>query len=256
MSTKFINTGQLPDDPFKMPPPHWRSPGIIFQLTISLEEIIELLVSLLDVHPEIDGLLMEYYDRNPDPNDDDEEFGEICNPLWELESKIILKSELSIFMASIQAEDDLNQVITFNLHKDIADTIEKLSPPEKLIIISANLTSKTVKGSKPYNAIRALTKWRNSYAHGHCTDRPTKSLRHNHLIAPEEYPSVPKAIENMKHQLQGYLDVSSFLRKISRNKYTRMGSTHNNDIQEYMEEIDRYQFTYENEGMVYDLIYK
>jgi hypothetical protein len=255
MNNKYTNTGQLPDNPLEMPPPYWRSPGIVFQLTICLEELSKLLTSLLDIHPQVNALISDYFDQNPEPEDDDPEFGEICGPLWEIESKIILKTELAIFMAAIQAEDHLNQIITYNLHKDIADTIEKLSPPEKLMIISANLTSESVKGSRPYDAIKSLSKWRNSYAHGHCTDRPTKSLRHNHLVAPEEYPSVPKAIENMLYQLNGYLELSNYLRKISHNEYTIAGSTHDTEIKNYLNEIDRYQFSYEEDGQVYDLEY-
>ena len=50
---KFIEVGQLPENPFEMPPPYWRSPGIILQLTISLEELCNLLRSLLELHPKI-----------------------------------------------------------------------------------------------------------------------------------------------------------------------------------------------------------
>jgi len=30
--------------------------------------------------------------------------------------------------------------------------------------------------------------WRNLRPHGHCVDRTTKTLRHNHLIHPDDYP--------------------------------------------------------------------
>ena len=255
MNNKYTNTGQLPDNPLEMPPPYWRSPGIVFQLTICLEELSKLLTSLLNIHPQVEALISDYFDRTPEPEDDDPEFGEICDPLWEIESKIILKSELAIFMAAIQAEDHLNQIITYNLHRDIADSIEKLGPPEKLLIVSANLSGESVKGSRPYDAIKNLSKWRNSYAHGHCTDRPTKSLRHNHLIAPVEYPSVPKAIENMFYQLKGYLELSNYLREISHNEYTIAESIHDTEIENYLNEIERYQFSYKKDGQIYDLEY-
>ena len=240
----------------EMPPPYWRSAGINFQITMCLEELGKLLTSLLDTHPEVEALIVDYLHRNPELKDANEEFGEICSPLFEIESKIILKSELAIFMASIQAEDCLNQVITYNLHQDIADSIEKLSPPEKLKIISANLTGETVKGLRPYEAIKTLSKWRNSYAHGHCTDRPIKSLRHNHLISPEEYPSVPKAIEHMLFQLKGYLELTTYLCAISHNEFTRAESEHNSEIKDYLNEIERYQFSYKGDGKVYEFEYK
>ncbi len=239
-----------------MPPPYWRSSGIIFQLTSSLEDLCNLLKSLLAVHPEIGGLMSDYFDRNPDPDDDNAEFSEICEPLWELESKMKLKCELAVLMAAIEAEDLLNQIIVYNIHKDISEIIEKLSPPEKLLIVSANLTGESIKDCHPYQAIRSLSTWRNSYAHGHCTDRPTKSLRHNHLIAPEEYPSVPKRIEQMIHMLTGYLEISKYLRSISHNSYTKGGSVHDSEIKTYLEKIQRYHFTYEEDGQEYDLRYE
>lgn len=256
MRDKYKNIGQIPDNPLEMPPPYWRSAGINFQITMCLEELSKLLTSLLDTHPKIEALIVDYLRRNHELKDDDEEFTRICNPLWEIESKIILKSRLAIFMVSIQAEDRLNKVITYNLHKDIADSIEKLSPSEKLKIISANLTGKTVKDLRPYEAIKKLSKWRNSYAHGHCTDRPIKSLRHNHLIAPEEYPSVPKAIEYMLFQLKGYLELINYLRAISQNEYTCGESVRDSEIKDYLTEIECYQFSYKGSGKVYKLEYK
>jgi len=253
---KFTNAGQLPEYPLDMPPPYWRSSGAIFQITSSLDDLCNLLNSLLDAHPEIDGLIFDYFDRNPDSDDEGSEFGEICAPLWEVESKIILKSELAILMAAIQSEDHLNRITVYNLHKDISDSIEKLSPPQKLLIIAANLTGESIKDCRSYEAIKNLAGWRNSYAHGHCTDRPTKTLRHNHLISPEEYPSVPKAIDFMVKQLKGYLELSNYLRKISLNEYTSRPSTHDSEIENYLKEIERYHFTFEDDGQVYDIEYK
>jgi hypothetical protein len=56
---KFIKVDQLPENPFEMPPPYWRSPGIILQLSISLEELCDLLQSLFKLHPKIEGLLFQ-----------------------------------------------------------------------------------------------------------------------------------------------------------------------------------------------------
>lgn len=256
MQKRLTDAGKIPKNPLDMPPPYWRSSGIIFQLTSSLEDLCNPLKSLLDVHPEVDGLISDYFDRNPNPDGNDAKFGEICEPLWEVESKIELKCELAVFMAAIEAEDLLNRIIVYNLHKDISESIEKLSPPEKLLVISANLTGKSIKNCRPYQAIRSLSTWRNSYAHGHCTDRPTKSLRHNHLIKPEEYPSVPKEIEQMIHMLKGYLEISKYLRSISHNSYTKGGSVHDSEIETYLEKIQRYHLTYEEDGQVYDLKYE
>lgn len=256
---KTETTEDLPDDPFKMPPPYWRSSDIIFQLTDSLEELCTSLRLLHEVLPIVNHQLCEYFDRNPEPNEEDDddldEFGEITEPLWDVEKKISSKCNLAIFMSAIVAEDLLNKVCVYNLHKDISDSIEKLNPPEKLLIVSASLTNNYTKGEKPYESLRTLTSWRNSYAHGHCVDRPTKSLRHNHLISPKFYHSIPLSINDMIQKINGYLIVSDYLRSISVNEYTSGSSYHDQEIRDYLSQLEKYKFVYEDNGVVYDLRY-
>ena len=82
----------------------------------------------------------------------------------------------------------------FNLHRDIAETIEKLSVQEKLLVASGVMGKHDVKSEAVYERAGKLNRWRNAFAHGHCVDRPVKSLRHNHLIDPDEYPGVPNCL--------------------------------------------------------------
>lgn len=259
MKKEFESVVDLPDDPFNMPPPYWRSSGTIFHIVDALEEICSLLKKLLDLLPHINCLLDDYFNGKSEDDeftDDAEEFGDICEPLWELESKIKLKCELSVFMAAIEIEDLLNRISVYNLYKDIAESIEKLSPIEKLLIISSTLTGSSIKDSKPYEALKKLISWRNAYAHGHCTDRPVKSLRHNHLISPEYYPTVPKEIEHMLIQLDGYLVITKHLRMISKNEYTRGLSYHDSEIDNFLKQVKKYKFIYEKHGNIYKLEYK
>ena len=123
-------------------------------------------------------------------------------------------------MAAIAAEEKLNQFCVYNLHQDIAEPLEKLSPPEKLQVASAVLGHSGVRGTRPFHAIQCLNTWRNAFAHGHCTDRPTKTLRHNHLIAPNEYPGVPDSVALCIKMLSGYVDLCEYLISISENPYT------------------------------------
>jgi hypothetical protein len=255
LNRKFTSVDQLPENPLDMPPPFWRSSGAIFHITSSLEELCVCLRELSEVHPRIECLLSEYFEKNPEPPEDDSKFAEISEPLWDIESKIKLKCELAVFMAAIEAEELINQVSVYNLNKDIAESIEKLSPPEKLLVLSSILTKKSIKGTRSYEAIKNLMSWRNSYAHGHCTDRPIKTLRHNHLIEPEEYPSVPKEIEEMCKHLEEYLELSRYLRSIGRNKYTKGTSVHDVEIEEHLKQIQRYKLTYGDDSQIYDIEY-
>lgn len=255
MEREFKTVNELPENPLDMPPPYWRSSGAILQITSALEDICTFLRALRDVHPRIKYLISDYFKLNPESPEDDEKFGEIAEPLWELESKISLKCEIAVFMAAIEAEDLINQTCVYNLHKDIAESLETLSPPNKLLIVSASLSESSVKGTRANEAIKKLSTWRNSYAHGHCTDRPTKTLRHNHLIAPDDYPSVPQEIEHMLAQLDGYLALSEYLRSISKNEYTSKTSVHDSEIKDYLDQIRCYKFIYKDNGQVYDLNY-
>lgn len=63
-----------------------------------------------------------------DPGDDMENYLEETEALADVEGKITRLSDLAIFMAAIEAEDAINQFAVFNVHKDAAGAIEKLSP--------------------------------------------------------------------------------------------------------------------------------
>jgi hypothetical protein len=128
MDDRTVTSDQIPDNPLDMPPPYWRSGGAIFHILDALKDLPRLLSELIPVHERTELRLDEYYEKHPDEpsNDDDaalEEFGEICDELWELEHRIKLKAQIAILMSAIQAEDDINRFCVFNLHKDIAESV-------------------------------------------------------------------------------------------------------------------------------------
>jgi len=147
---RFLSVDQLPDDPMKMPPPYWRGSGAIFHLSDALQELECLLHQLIPVHADTESRLEKHFEKYPEQDDDEEaqeEFADIADSLWALEHKMKLKAELACLMSAIQSEDDLNRFCVFNLHKDIAESIEKLSPAEKLLVASAASGSIGVKGT-------------------------------------------------------------------------------------------------------------
>lgn len=253
---RILSVDQLPDDPMKMPPPYWRGSGAIFHISDALQELERLLHQLIPVHAETESRLEQYFQKYPEQHDDDEgaqeEFSDISDSLWALEHKIKLKAELACLMSAIQSEDDLNQFCVFNLHKDIAESIEKLSPAEKLLVASAACGSIGVKGKAVFEAIRKLVVWRNAFAHGHCVDRPTKSLRHNHLISPEEYPGVPSALGDTIDLVSAFLLVNEHLRAISLNPYTGGSSSDVEEINQIIVALKR--FTIDGNNNVYSIV--
>jgi len=220
---EIVRVEDIPEDPLAMPPPYWRSSGAIFHVLAGLRSMVDSLSKLQPVVEQTDLALEKHYKKYDDNSESDaamEEFSEICDELWALEHAIKLEGERTILMASIAAEDEINQFCVFNLHRDIAETIEKLSPSEKLLIASGALGRHGLKGTDVFEKARRLASWRNAFAHGHCVDRPVKSLRHNHLISPEQYPGVPNMAEDTREFVGAFLAISRYLRSISRNEYT------------------------------------
>jgi NAD(P)-dependent dehydrogenase (short-subunit alcohol dehydrogenase family) len=246
---------QLPDDSMSMPPPYWRGSGAIFHLSSALQELASLLHQLILVHTETELRLDRHFEKYPEQRDDDEDvhekFADIADSLWALEHRIKLKAELTCLMSAIQSEDDLNQFCVFNLPKDTAESIEKLSPTEKLLVASAACGSLGVKGKAVFEAIRKLVTWRNAFAHGHCVDRPTKSLRHNHLISPDEYPGVPSELRDTIDLVSAFLLVHDHLRAISLNPYTRGKSLDVEEITQALAGLKR--FTVDGNSHVYTI---
>jgi hypothetical protein len=251
-----IRIEDIPEDPLSMPPPYWRSSGAIFHVLSGLQSMIEQLALLPSLIAKTDRKLDRHYDKYPTDSESKkeialQEFGEICDDLWELEHAIKLDSERAILMSAIAAEDDMNKFCVFNLHRDIAETIEKLSLSEKLLVASGALGKHAVKGEAVYEKTKKLTSWRNAFAHGHCVDRPVKSLRHNHLIHPDEYPGVPSAVATAIDLVAGFLILSRYLQSISLNGATGCDNTDNLEVEERLSILGRYSF--EGDQIIYPI---
>jgi hypothetical protein len=242
---RIISVEQLPDDPMEMPPPYWRSSGAIFCLLDAIESIPKLLAELVPVLDRTEAELDEHFSKYPNNEQTDEEmeeFSEITFELTELETKITARAEVAILMSAIVAEDELNRFCVFNIHKDVTESIEQLSPPDKLLTAAGMVGSEIGRGHAAYGALKNLTKWRNAFAHGHCVDRPTKSLRHNHLVSPDQYPGVISHLSELRRLVAGYVRVSEYLASISRNEYGSGKSYGVERIKEMLSEIARYRF--------------
>ncbi len=238
---------QLPADPLRMPPPYWRSGGAIFQLEDGLQSLLELLRGLPELNGRTTQALDAHYQKYPRRRDSEsdeamEEFVTICDALWSLEHKITLKAQLVILMMAIQAEELINQFCVFNLPRELAETLERLSPAEKLTAAASALGRRRVRAESAFGAVTDLMSWRNAFAHGHCVDRPLKSLRHNHLISPEEYPGVPDSIAQMLRLAAGYTRLAEYIRRISKNSYTRGTDLNWREAQKALGQIEHYRF--------------
>ena len=238
---RFVSLDQLPDDPLTMPPPYWRGAGAIFHLQRGVAEISkELLPELVSAWKAWTTVVNDVGINAI--TDDKEHLPEQAHALMYIESKIKHTADLAIFMAAIEAEDAINWFAVFNLHKDSVETIEKLSPPEKLILVTALVGAVPVKGKAVFESITRLTSRRNRAAHGHPVDRPSGSLRRSHLIDPEQLPTVPEKIEELKAYLRDYFRVREYLRGISKNSYTSEPLGNDQQIANSLTIINGYRF--------------
>lgn len=242
---RIVSVDQLPDNPMEMPPPYWRSPGAILCLLDAMEDIPRLLINLVPVLERTEVRLDSHFEKYPDNEQTDEEieeFSEIVDGLTGLETKIKTKALTAILMSAIQAEDEINRFCVYNIHKDVAESIERLQPPDKLMVVAGMVGEEIGKDHAIYSDTKALTRWRNAFAHGHCVDRPTRSLRHNHLISPEHYPGIVSHLAELQRLLSSYVRVSAYLSSISRNRYGAGGSVEVWRLKELLAEIARYRF--------------
>lgn len=229
--SQINDVSQLPHDFMKMPPPYWRSSSAIFHLHHSLFDVLQLLVRYIQLDCEIKNPEKKAAELNL--HDDlyrvGIQFSEVKDPVV-CDFLIRDKSEIISLMSAIVAEDLLNCVAVFNLHKDIAESIERLSPLEKLLVISASLSNHHVKGSTVYEGLKKLMAWRNAFAHGHCVDRPVKSLRHNHLVEPVLQRTLPIVLNDALSHTETVVALYRHLRTISINPYTAAESEDFEDL--------------------------
>jgi hypothetical protein len=169
-------------------------------------------------------------------------FSQIIRDLAELEHQIQVKALVAVLMSAIEAEDAINRFCVYNIHKDVAESLERLQPPDKLLVAAGMVGQDIGKGQAIYGNMKALTQWRNAFAHGHCVDRPTRSLRQNYLISPDQYPGIISHLSELRRLVSGHVRVSEYLAAISKNAYGAGGSVEVVRLKEVLAEIGRYRF--------------
>lgn len=248
---KLNKMNEIPDDPLLMPPPYWRGSSAIWHINDGLCELVEKLDALENVCEVQEEQLTLFYAENPQVVEDEEslvqsnEFWSIVSDSLKLSEKIKLRIERTIVMAAIDVEENINMVCVYNLRREMTEIIEKLSPIEKFVILGSILTNSNVKGTSEYGELQKLMKYRNTFAHGHNTDRPVKSLHHNHLIHPEQYSSLPEELERLKEYMHGYFRINQFVRSMSKNDYASGNSGDEDDLKPILDKIASYTFVSE-----------
>lgn len=250
----------LPDNPLLMPPPYWRNSGATFHIVDTLESLIKMLHALIPLVETREIKVQEYFDKySPQDNSPEalEEFGAIIEPPQDLEQRIQLKVDLAILMAAIAVEDSVNAFCVYNLHKDIAESIERLSVSDKFLVACTIVGKSETRSTPVYDGLKDLNRWRNKYAHGHCVDRPTESLRANHLISPKSEPNVWTSFNSLFDHCNAYLNVEKYLRESSINPFTAEEYPITIEIRTLLDELSRFTFLMpDDSGEVYSLNYE
>jgi hypothetical protein len=240
-----------PDDPLKMPPPYWEDSGALDQFIRAIEMVNSLLPALADESNRIEPLVNDYHDRRDNYGEgyDPEyiEFGKIADDFNDLELAIASYADLCVLMGAISVETLINKFCVYNLHRDIAEPLERLASPEKLIISSALVGHPGVKSRAPYEAVKELTKWRNAFAHGHCVDRPTQSIHKNHLISDKSsgIRSADASVKILTEAVNRYLCIHDYLNEITKNPYVIDvdDDVNTSKVKRLLAEIQKYRFS-------------
>jgi len=239
-----------PGDPLKMPPPFWEDSGALDQFIRSMEMVKYLLPALADEISKIDPIINDYHERRDNFGEEYDpeyiEFGKLTDDFMSYESSIASYADLCVLMGAISVETLINKFCIYNLHREIAETLERLTTPEKLIISSALVGHPGVKSRAPYEAVKALTKWRNAFAHGHCIDRPTQSIHKNHLRKNTSgIRGAHVSINMLTEAVNRYLCIHDYLNEITQNPYVvdvdDFEDTAN--IRQILTEIQAYSFS-------------
>lgn len=222
--------------------PYWRSNGAIFVVLNSLRDTINIIEFIKKENITIDPLLDTHFFKYKTEEEFEseealEEFGNICEHLWELQSKLECLVNTTILMSCIELESEINKFCFFNIGEIATEAIETLSLLNKMEVVHSILGLPNFKGTQQYASLKSLISWRNAYAHGKCTDRPIKSLRKNHLESPEKYPDVNNDIERLIKHLKDFLNVSNHLFSISKHDYTSGYSTECYEIEELLSSL-------------------
>ncbi len=235
--------------------PFWRSNGAIFIVLKSLAETEQVLNKMFREQRIVDSKLNMFYAKYPPGTDESdseeamEEFGDICERLWELEADLRCCIRTAILMAIIELESMVNMFCYFNLGETVTDATENLSLGAKIEVAHRVLALPDFKGTHQHRAVRMLLNWRNAFAHGKCTDMPIGSIRENHLKQPGKYPDPGDEVEEMLTLLREYLVVSQHLRKISKHPYTSGYPLELNELEDWLERLRTFQF---DEGQLLD----
>jgi hypothetical protein len=101
--------------------PFWRSNGAIFIVLKAVTEAEQVLNKMLREQHIVDGKLTIFYRKYPsdsassDSDEAMEEFGDICQRLWDLEAELSCCTRTAILMAIIELESTVNRFCYFIL---------------------------------------------------------------------------------------------------------------------------------------------
>lgn len=211
--------------PIKEPPPYWQRSSALLHLDVATDNILGLLPEFYEIAKSTQEDLTEFYQRKSELRSTDvfnhQELTSIILDYWTLECKLSVACEIACLMCAIQTEDNINRFIAYHFHEEIATSLEKLSPAEKITIISCSISAKSFKSNGVYRDVKSLSKWRNTFAHGHCIGKPTQSITKNHTPSDDSYRYIPLVFTELVELSSAFLRVHDHLQKISLSAYIK-----------------------------------
>ncbi|WP_088831400.1 hypothetical protein [Paenibacillus tyrfis] len=197
----------------------WRVNGAIFIVVKNLEEVDFLLEASVLEEQRIKPILDEYYKVYNDTNTEEAiaQFGRISDRIMTIETSIKYSIYTAILMSVIDLEGIVNCFCFYNGGETVIEAIETLSLSNKIETMHAILGIEKFKGTKPYENLKKIVRWRNSFAHGKNTYASSKSIAKNHT-SEYVYKNIEERMIELIEYMNCYIEVLDHLDMINENE--------------------------------------
>lgn len=212
----------------------------------SLAETVRILELMLKEERKVSEQLERFFARYANPTISEqsmEEFGFICERLWNFETMLSCSSRTALLMATIDIETSIIRFCTYNLGEAATEAIKGLSLEASLEIAHRALgIPEEFRDTPQCHALRKLTTWRTTLAHGTLPDIPTPSVTENNTVTPGRYPHPGDEVQQLRDYLRHYLVVQQHLLRINEHPYMARNSNDLDEIEQRLNKIGTFHF--------------
>jgi hypothetical protein len=167
----------------------------------------------------------------------------IYRDMFALEIELSCHCRTAILMAAIAIESEVNRFLFFNVGEETTESIERLSVEDKLILAHKILGLTAFKGTKPYQAVVEIMKWRNKFAHGKIPDMPGRNLHAIHVESAGRYKSPGSELADAIKLLGHYLVIRRHIDSMEKGRPGPEGNGDVEAVEAVLRDLKKFNFT-------------